>query len=272
MYLMDNDSLAGLLALELKADLLVLLSDVEGLYSGPPSDLKSKLIHTYVKEKHQGEITFGDKSRLGKGGMTVKVNVVVCAAYAGTPLADKLILEKISCPLGVLLVIFESQPDALVQVAAQALHAPEVISDILNGNLDHERTEFSLPPLMTLLLREPGTGGSSTPSMVGAVKKWQKSDPQKSLDTWRKLSEANSQLEIQLNFLSKLAKEQCDAYKSVINSCNKLRSEKWIEQASEPNKEAVIKALLGAKEAMLGIRYHMRLTGEAAGVPVSSFH
>ncbi|QHN86942.1 putative phosphomevalonate kinase [Arachis hypogaea] len=42
----------------------------------------------------------------------------------------------------------------------------------------------------------------------------------------------------------------------------------WIEQASEPNKEAVIKALLGAKEAMLGIRYHMRLMGEAAGVPI----
>lgn len=46
--------------------------------------------------------------------------------------------------------------------------------------------------------------------------------------------------------------------------------DQWIEQASEPNKEAVIKALLGAKEAMLGIRYHMRLMGEAAGVPVSS--
>ncbi|KAJ1381055.1 Glutamate/acetylglutamate kinase [Sesbania bispinosa] len=69
----DNDSLAGLLALELKADLLVLLSDVEGLYSGPPSDPNSKLIHTYIKEKHQGEITFGDKSRLGRGGMTAKL-------------------------------------------------------------------------------------------------------------------------------------------------------------------------------------------------------
>ncbi|XP_020969412.1 phosphomevalonate kinase, peroxisomal-like [Arachis ipaensis] len=80
---------------------------------------------------------------------------------------------------------------------------------------------------MTLLLGEPGTGGSSTPSMVGAVKKWQKSDPHKSLDTWRRLSEANSQLEIQLNFLSKLAKEQWDAYKSVIDSCSKLRSEKF---------------------------------------------
>ncbi|XP_039064418.1 delta-1-pyrroline-5-carboxylate synthase-like isoform X1 [Hibiscus syriacus] len=81
----DNDSLAGLLALELQADLLVLLSDVEGLYSGPPSDPNSKLIHTYIKEKHQGEITFRDKSRLGRGGMTAKVNAAVCAAYAGIP-------------------------------------------------------------------------------------------------------------------------------------------------------------------------------------------
>ncbi|QHO07329.1 putative phosphomevalonate kinase [Arachis hypogaea] len=48
----------------------------------------------------------------------------------------------------------------------------------------------------------------------------------------------------------------------------KMQFSQWIEQASEPNKEAVIKALLGAKEAMLGIRYHMRLMGEAAGVPI----
>lgn len=81
----DNDSLAALLALELKADLLILLSDVEGLYSGPPSDPKSNLIHTYVKEKHQGGITFGDKSRMGRGGMTAKVKAAVNAAYAGIP-------------------------------------------------------------------------------------------------------------------------------------------------------------------------------------------
>lgn len=49
--------MAALLALELKADLLVLLSDVEGLYTGPPSDPKSKLIHTFVKKKIQGAIT-----------------------------------------------------------------------------------------------------------------------------------------------------------------------------------------------------------------------
>lgn len=81
----DNDSLAALLALELKADLLVLLSDVEGLYSGPPSDPNSKLIYTYIKQKHQGAITFGDKSRVGRGGMTAKVRAAISAADSGTP-------------------------------------------------------------------------------------------------------------------------------------------------------------------------------------------
>ncbi|KAE9455585.1 hypothetical protein C3L33_12510, partial [Rhododendron williamsianum] len=81
----DNDSLAGLLALELKADLLVLLSDVDGLYSGPPSDPRSKLINTYIKEKHEGAITFGDKSRVGRGGMNAKVKAALNTACSGTP-------------------------------------------------------------------------------------------------------------------------------------------------------------------------------------------
>ncbi|KAL7169847.1 hypothetical protein ACSBR2_034812 [Camellia fascicularis] len=81
----DNDSLAALLALELKADLLVLLSDVDGLYSGPPIDPRSKLIHTYVKEKHEAIITFGDKSRVGRGGMNAKVKAAISASRSGTP-------------------------------------------------------------------------------------------------------------------------------------------------------------------------------------------
>lgn len=81
----DNDSLAAQLALELKADLLILLSDVEGLYSGPPREPHSKIIHTYIKEQHQGEITFGEKSRVGRGGMTAKVKSAQFAADSGVP-------------------------------------------------------------------------------------------------------------------------------------------------------------------------------------------
>ena len=47
--------------------------------------------------------------------------------------------------------------------------------------------------------------------------------------------------------------------------------EQWIEQISNPNQQAIVKALLGAREAMLGIRLHMRQMGEAAGVPVCLF-
>lgn len=96
----DNDSLAALLALELKADLLVLLSDVDGLYSGPPSDPRSKIIHTYIKEKHQSEITFGDKSRVGRGGMTAKVKAAVNAAYAGIPVVITRCVSILGCVIG----------------------------------------------------------------------------------------------------------------------------------------------------------------------------
>ncbi|KAL3844453.1 hypothetical protein ACJIZ3_001856 [Penstemon smallii] len=154
------------------------------------------------------------------------------------------------------------------QGAGLGMSIEEVIGDVLKANWDHERAKFSLPPLMTLLLGEPGTGGSSTPSMVGAVKKWQKADPQNSLETWNKLSEANSALELHLNTLSKLAENNYDAYRSAIINCSILTSEKWTEGVIEPNQTEIVKALLGARDAMLGIRFNMRKMGEAAGIPI----
>lgn len=82
----DNDSLAALLALEVKADLLIFLMDVDGLYTKPPSQLGSKLIHTYIKEKHDAEVKFGEKKRAGsRGGMDVKVRAAQNVADAGVP-------------------------------------------------------------------------------------------------------------------------------------------------------------------------------------------
>nr|WON00623.1 5-phospomevalonate kinase 1 [Atractylodes lancea] len=165
-------------------------------------------------------------------------------------------------------VRFSPEVISSAQNALRAMPLEEVIADVLKGKWDHERTKFSLPPLMNLLLGEPGTGGSSTPSMVGAVKKWQKSDPQNSLDTWKKLSEANTTLESQLNLLSKLAEEHWETYRGVIYSCSMCQSEKWIEQASEAISLEIVKALFGARDAMLNIRCHMQQMGKAAGIPI----
>ena len=43
-----------------------------------------------------------------------------------------------------------------------------------------------------------------------------------------------------------------------------------MERTSEPTEVEIVKALLGARDAMLEIRCQMRLMGEAAGIPVGS--
>ena len=68
----DNDSLAALLAVEVGADALFLMSDVDGIYTRPPSQDGARLLHTYDPTSHE-TIIFGEKSRVGLGGMDSKV-------------------------------------------------------------------------------------------------------------------------------------------------------------------------------------------------------
>ncbi len=81
----DNDRLAALVAHLVHADLLVLLSDVEGLYSGDPRDAASHLI----REVHSGadldavDIARPSKTGLGTGGMVTKLESARIATGAG---------------------------------------------------------------------------------------------------------------------------------------------------------------------------------------------
>ncbi|XP_070401529.1 delta-1-pyrroline-5-carboxylate synthase isoform X1 [Nothobranchius furzeri] len=79
----DNDSLAARLAVEMKADLLITLSDVEGLYNNPPGTDDAKLIDTFYPGDQQS-ITYGTKSRVGIGGMEAKVKAALWALQGGT--------------------------------------------------------------------------------------------------------------------------------------------------------------------------------------------
>ncbi|XP_034067112.1 delta-1-pyrroline-5-carboxylate synthase isoform X1 [Gymnodraco acuticeps] len=79
----DNDSLAARLAVEMKADLLIALSDVEGLYDSPPGTDDAKLLDIfYPGDQHT--ITYGTKSRVGIGGMEAKVKAALWALQGGT--------------------------------------------------------------------------------------------------------------------------------------------------------------------------------------------
>jgi glutamate 5-kinase len=82
----DNDRLAALVAHLVRADALVLLSDVDGLYDGPPGKGGATMI-TEVRDMDElADVSIGGVgSGVGLGGMTTKVEAARIATAAGIP-------------------------------------------------------------------------------------------------------------------------------------------------------------------------------------------
>jgi glutamate 5-kinase len=82
----DNDRLAALVAHVVQADALMLLSDVEGLYDGPPSREGARLISDVRGPADLAAVKVGGSgSGVGLGGMTTKVEAASIATAAGIP-------------------------------------------------------------------------------------------------------------------------------------------------------------------------------------------
>ena len=81
----DNDTLSAMVAVNIEADLLILLSDIDGLYTADPhKDPNAKLIHTVSKLTPEIMALAGDKgSSLGTGGMKTKLSAAEICTEAG---------------------------------------------------------------------------------------------------------------------------------------------------------------------------------------------
>ncbi|HEX2247924.1 MAG TPA: glutamate 5-kinase [Arthrobacter sp.] len=82
----DNDRLAALVAHLVKADALVLLSDVDALYDGPPKAGAKRIAHVAGPADLDG-VSIGrtGKAGVGTGGMVTKVEAAAMAAESGIP-------------------------------------------------------------------------------------------------------------------------------------------------------------------------------------------
>ncbi|MCF6521670.1 glutamate 5-kinase [Streptomyces sp. JJ36] len=81
----DNDRLAALVAHLVRADLLVLLSDVDGLYDGDPHTPGTSRIAEVAGPEDLAGVDIGSAGRagVGTGGMVTKVEAARIAAAAG---------------------------------------------------------------------------------------------------------------------------------------------------------------------------------------------
>ena len=82
----DNDTLAAIVATSVQAELLVLLTDIDGLYTADPrKDKNAMLIPLVTDVTPEIEALAGGKgSALGTGGMATKLHAAKLATAAGT--------------------------------------------------------------------------------------------------------------------------------------------------------------------------------------------
>ena len=79
----DNDELSGLIAQMMQADTLVLLSNIDGIYTGNPSDPASRLIKEVAPGTDLSQYIQTEKSSAGRGGMQSKYATATKIQEAG---------------------------------------------------------------------------------------------------------------------------------------------------------------------------------------------
>jgi glutamate 5-kinase len=79
----DNDELSGLVATMMDADMLIILSNIDGIYDGAPSDPAAKVIATVKPGEDISRYISTTKSGFGRGGMSTKAGIAGKVAEEG---------------------------------------------------------------------------------------------------------------------------------------------------------------------------------------------
>ncbi len=79
----DNDKLSALIASKMEADLLVILTDVDGLYTDDPRDSEAAELVAEVNEITPELLAAAGGARVGRGGMRTKLEAAEIASRSG---------------------------------------------------------------------------------------------------------------------------------------------------------------------------------------------
>ena len=79
----DNDELSGLIASMMDTQALIILSNIDGIYNGSPTDPSSSVIREIGHGKDLSNYIQASKSSFGRGGMLTKTNIARKVADEG---------------------------------------------------------------------------------------------------------------------------------------------------------------------------------------------
>ena len=138
----DNDELSGLIAAMMDADLLVILSNVDGIYTGAPSDPASQLIPRVEPGKDLSEYVVAAKSGFGRGGMGTKCGIARKVSDEGVAViiarGDRpgVLVDVVERPETVPHTLFEPATQPLSTVKRWIAHSASFAKGIVRVNAD----------------------------------------------------------------------------------------------------------------------------------------
>ncbi len=122
----DNDTLSAVVSKLISADLLIILSDIDGLYEANPRENKEcKLISVVEDLDTVRECAGGSGTNRGTGGMVTKIDAAEIATGAGV----NMVIANGDDPMAILNILKGEEIGTLFLKKAQAIESNEIDED-----------------------------------------------------------------------------------------------------------------------------------------------
>ena len=146
----DNDELSGMIASMMDMQALIILSNIDGIYNGSPSNPQASVIREVERGKDLSDYIQTEKSGFGRGGMLTKTNIARKVADEGITVIiangkkDNILVDLLKKPQTTICTRFIPSPGEVSSVkkwiahsegfAKGELHINEQAAGVLNSN------------------------------------------------------------------------------------------------------------------------------------------
>jgi len=125
----DNDELSGLIASMMDMEALIILSNIDGIYNGSPSNPESKVIREIQKGQDISDFIQSSKSTFGRGGMGTKTTIARKVAdegidvYIANGKTDNILLKLLDKKADVVCTRFVAATDGVSSIKKWIAHS-----------------------------------------------------------------------------------------------------------------------------------------------------